>query len=226
MFDIFNIDIASFARQLAIMAVPILIAITCHEVAHGYAAWRMGDPTAKLKGRLTLNPLRHIDLVGTIIVPLLLVLMKSPFLFGWAKPVPVNPRYFADPVRGMMLVSLAGPGSNFALALGFAALYHALFWLAAVLDGAGTGVLMPLVLMAKYGVLINLILGIFNLFPVPPLDGSKILAGFLPYRGAAFIYGLERYGLVLIILLLLTGVLQKILLPLVSAGMRFLGVTV
>lgn len=222
----FDIDIASFARQLAIMAVPVLIAITCHEAAHGFAAWRMGDPTAKLNGRLTLNPLRHIDPVGTIIFPLLLVLVKSPFLFGWAKPVPVNPRYFADPVKGMMLVSLAGPGSNFALALGFAALYHALFWLAAFLDGAGMGVLVPLVLMAGYGVLINLMLGIFNLFPVPPLDGSKILAGFLPHRWAAFIYGLERYGFVLIILLLLTGVLQKVLLPMVAAGMHFLGVTV
>lgn len=217
-------DIASFIQQLAIMAVPVLIAITCHEAAHGFAAWRMGDPTAKLSGRLTLNPFRHIDPVGTIIFPLVLVVMKSPFLFGWAKPVPVNPRYFANPVKGMMLVSLAGPGSNFALALGFAALYHALFWLIAFLDGAGMGIIIPLVLMAQFGVFINLILGIFNLFPVPPLDGSKILAGLLPPQGASFIYSLERYGFVIIILLLLTGVLQRVLLPMVSTGMFLLGV--
>jgi Zn-dependent protease len=216
-------DIETFARQVAIIAIPALIAITFHEAAHGLAAWRLGDPTAKLRGRLTLNPLRHIDPVGTILFPLLLVLMKSPFVFGWAKPVPVDPRYFANPMRGMMLVSLAGPGINFALALGFAALYHALLWLVLLLDGAWVGALMLLVHIAQYGVLFNLVLGIFNLFPIPPLDGSKILAGFLPYKGAAFIYGLERYGFVLIIILLLTGVLQDILLPLVSASLSLLG---
>ena len=109
-------DITSFIRELAIMAVPVLIAITCHEAAHGYAAWRLGDPTAKNAGRLTFNPIRHVDPVGTLLFPLILVLIKSPFLFGWAKPVPVDPRYFQNPVKGMMLVSLAGPGTNFALA--------------------------------------------------------------------------------------------------------------
>ncbi|WP_045222587.1 site-2 protease family protein [Desulfonatronum thioautotrophicum] len=209
-------DIASFIRELAIMAVPLLMAITCHEAAHGYAAWRLGDPTAKLAGRLTFNPIRHVDPVGTVIFPLILVLVKSPFLFGWAKPVPVNPRYFHDPVRGMMLVSLAGPGTNFVLALGFAALFHALIALAVMLGGTGLQVIEPLVLMAQYGVIINLILGIFNLLPIPPLDGAKILAAFLPTRGVQMIYSFERYGFIVIILLLMTGVLQGVLLPMVS----------
>lgn len=219
----FDFNIAVFIRQLAIMAVPVLIAITCHEAAHGYAAWRLGDPTARHAGRLTLNPLKHIDPFGTIIFPLLLVLLKSPFLFGWAKPVPVNPRYFSNPVKGMMLVSLAGPGSNFAMALGFAVLHHGLLGLAELSGGAGMALFAPLALMTWYGVLINLILGVFNLFPVPPLDGSKILAGFLPEKGAVALYRMERYGFILIILLLMSGVLQHVLLPLVSAGMRILG---
>lgn len=219
----FDFDIANFIRQLAIMAVPVLMAITCHEAAHGYAAWRLGDPTAKHAGRLTFNPVRHIDLFGTILFPLLLIIIKSPFLFGWAKPVPVNPRFFSDPVKGMMLVSLAGPGSNFAMALGFAAMHHGLLWYVDISGGAGMSVIAPLALMAWYGVVINLILGVFNLFPVPPLDGSKILAGFLPAKGAAAIYGMERYGFLIIILLLMTGVLQHVLLPLVAAGMSFLG---
>lgn len=209
-------DIASFIRELAIMAVPLLIAITCHEAAHGFAAWRLGDPTAKIAGRLTFNPIRHVDPVGTVIFPLLLVLIKSPFLFGWAKPVPVNPRYFQNPVQGMMLVSLAGPGTNFALAVVFALIFHALIFLAVLLGGSGLNVIEPLVLMARYGVIINLILGIFNLLPIPPLDGAKILAGFLPDEGVRMVYGFERYGFIVIILLLMTGVLQSVLLPLVS----------
>ncbi len=208
-------DIASFIRELAIMAVPVLIAITCHEAAHGYAAWRLGDPTAKNAGRLTFNPIRHIDPVGTVLFPLILVLIKSPFLFGWAKPVPVDPRYFQNPVKGMMLVSLAGPGTNFALALAFAFLFHALIYLAVMLGGAGMSVIEPLVLMAQYGVLVNLILGIFNLLPIPPLDGAKILAGFLPASGVRMIYSFERYGFIVVILLLMTGVLQRVLLPMV-----------
>lgn len=208
-------DIASFIRELAIVAVPVLIAITCHEAAHGYAAWRLGDPTAKHAGRLTFNPIRHIDPVGTILFPLILVLIKSPFLFGWARPVPVDPRYFQNPVKGMMLVSLAGPGTNFALALGFAFIFHVLIVVGAIL-GTGKSVIIPLALMAQYGVLVNLILGLFNLLPIPPLDGSKILAGFLPPGGARMMYGLERYGFVIIIVLLMTGVLQKVLLPVVD----------
>lgn len=211
----FDIEVAAFVRQVAIIAVPVLIAITCHEAAHGFAAWRLGDPTARLAGRLTFNPVKHIDLFGTVAFPLFLLLIKSPFIFGWAKPVPVNPRHFANPVKGMMLVSLAGPGANFALAVGFAAIYHALIWALVTLDGAGAVILQPLALMARYGVFINLILGIFNMFPVPPLDGAKILAGLLPSAGARFLYSLERYGFILIIVLLVTGVLQDILLPMV-----------
>ncbi|GAB6058304.1 site-2 protease family protein [Desulfonatronum parangueonense] len=209
-------DITTFIRELALIAVPVLIAITCHEAAHGFAAWRLGDPTARLAGRLTFNPVRHVDPIGTIAFPLLLVLIKSPFIFGWAKPVPVNPRYFQDPVKGMMLVSLAGPGTNFVLAVAFAAIFHSLVWIAVLLGGAGMSVIEPLALMAQYGVFINLILGIFNLFPIPPLDGAKILAGFLPVEGARFIYNFERYGFIVLILLLMTGVLQSVLLPLVS----------
>jgi Zn-dependent protease len=171
---------------------------------------------------LTFNPIRHVDPMGTVAFPLLLVLIKSPFIFGWAKPVPVDPRYFSDPVRGMMLVSLAGPGTNFALALLFAVLYHSMLWAAVMLGGAGLSVIEPLALMARYGVFINLILGIFNLFPIPPLDGGKILAGLLPLQGARWIYSFERYGFVVVILLLMTGVLQSVLLPMVMFFSRIL----
>lgn len=206
-------DIATYARELAIIALPVLAAITVHEVSHGYVAYLLGDPTAKNAGRLTLNPLKHLDPLGT----LALVLTR---MIGWAKPVPVDPRYFADPKRGMMLVSVAGPASNFAMALVFALLYHALIFSWGIMGGqSSSAVFTPLVLMCQAGVVINLALGIFNLLPIPPLDGSKILAGLLPPDMAHGLLRLERYGFVIILVLALTGMIGKIIFP----AIRYVG---
>ncbi|HDQ41670.1 MAG TPA: site-2 protease family protein [Desulfonatronum sp.] len=206
-------DVATFVRELAIIAVPVLAAITFHELAHGYVAYLLGDPTAKNAGRLTLNPLKHLDPLGTLV----LVLTR---MIGWAKPVPVDPRYFADPKRGMMLVSVAGPACNFLLAMVFALLYHVLIFSWGATGGqASMAMFKPLVLMCQAGVVINLALGIFNLLPIPPLDGSKILAGLLPPNAAHGLLRLERYGFVIILVLALTGMIGKIIFP----AIRYIG---
>ncbi|AGL01966.1 site-2 protease family protein [Desulfoscipio gibsoniae] len=194
------LDLPSLS-ELVLLLPAILIGLTFHEYAHGWMAHRLGDDTARNQGRLTLNPLAHIDPVGF----LMLILFK----FGWAKPVPVNPYNLrTDPARGMLLVSLAGPVANLLVAL-----------VASILLGIG---LLQLVPYAEYfyyvlylTLQINVILAFFNLIPVPPLDGSKILAGLFP-RQSQFIYGMETYGTIILLILLFTGVLGKVLWPLVS----------
>jgi len=182
----------------------ILIALTFHEFAHGFVADRLGDPTPYYQGRLTLNPLPHIDWVGF----LMLILFK----FGWAKPVQVDPRNFKKISRktGMMLVSLAGPGMNMLLALvGMLALK----FMIPFQNGQVAGLFIPLLEPLVY---INLILAAFNLIPLPPLDGSKILAGLLPDAGADFVYSLEQYGPLILLLMIVTNVIGKILWPIVN----------
>jgi len=193
-------DLPSLSELIILLPV-ILISLTFHEFAHGWVAYRLGDNTAKNLGRLTLNPLAHIDPVG--------FLMMILFKFGWAKPVPVNPQNLqTDPARGMMLVSLAGPTANLVVALA-----------ASLLLGLGVLQSIPYADYVAYllylTLQINVILAIFNLIPVPPLDGSKILAGLLPGQ-AQFIYGMETYGMIILMILLFTGILGKILWPLVS----------
>ncbi len=201
-------DIASTIKELSILALPFLLAITCHEAAHGYVAWLLGDPTAKNAGRLTLNPLRHLDPLGT----LALVLTR---MIGWAKPVPVNPSYFKNPQRGMMLVSLAGPAANMILAIMFAMVLKGIFAMdLRDISPLMLRVLQPTALIAKTGVIINLALCFFNLLPLPPLDGSKIVAGFLP-RQAAYKYLSFRYGFVIVILLAVLGLLSKFISPVI-----------
>jgi len=184
--------------------------VILHEVAHGWVAYRLGDPTAKLAGRLTLNPLAHIDLTGTILLPLLLILLRAPFIIGWAKPVPINPLYFRRPYQGMMLVGAAGPLTNLALAGAATALWYPLHQLPA----------MPGLILEGLGalILINIILAAFNLIPIPPLDGSRVLAYFLPPRGRMMLHRLEPFGFlgVLAVLLLLQwgDVLERLILPL------------
>lgn len=187
--------------DLALKVVMLLFAIIIHEVAHGYVAWRFGDPTARFAGRLTLNPLPHIDLFGTIIVPGLLLLTGSSVIFGWAKPVPVNPMNFRHVRAGELAVSAAGPLSNLALAVLFAGLLH--------LGGSNLG----LVKLAFYGVSINLFLALFNLVPIPPLDGSHIVSALLPYRLARLYEQLEPFGFILILVLFYTGIMSLILMP-------------
>ncbi len=198
--------------NILIPVTVFIIVIVLHELAHGYGAFMMGDTTAKDAGRLTLNPVAHLDPVGTIILPAALILMNSPVIFGWAKPVPVNPYNFQDPRKGMLLTSLAGPAANFGLAFIFATFFkmglfppHSAPW---------TFLLM--------GILISLVLGVFNMVPIPPLDGANILASCLP-RGAAESYmQIERYGFIILIALLYLGLFERIILPLVSVLMRFL----
>ncbi len=187
--------------DLALRVVMLLFAVIIHEVAHGYVAWRFGDPTARFAGRLTLNPLPHLDLFGTILVPGLLLLSGSSVIFGWAKPVPVNPMNFRHVRAGELAVSAAGPLSNLALAVLFAGLLH--------LGGGNLG----LVKLAYYGVSINLFLALFNLVPIPPLDGSHIVSALLPYRLARLYNYLEPFGFILILLLFYTGIMSLLLMP-------------
>ncbi|MFP4071198.1 MAG: site-2 protease family protein [Desulfovibrionales bacterium] len=203
-------DISEILREISILAVPFLMAITFHEVAHGYVAYLLGDPTAKNEGRLTLNPLKHLDPMGTLV----LVLTR---MIGWAKPVPVDPRYFKDPRKGMIYVSLAGVTANFILAVLFALLFRVIFfYLNTGTSPVMTNVLIPLALMAKAGVMINLVLGIFNLIPIPPLDGSKVVAGFMPAGMAMNYLSIERYGFFIILFLVFFGFFQKILFPILG----------
>jgi len=201
---------------LTILPVPIILAITLHEVSHGLVARRLGDMTAQMQGRLTLNPLKHIDPIGTVLVPAVL-LATSGVLFGWAKPVPVDPRNFSRPRQHMAIVAVAGPLSNLAMAV---------FWMAVLTLAAkvfnGAGLAHPLMLMADVGVKINLILMVLNLLPVPPLDGGRVVTGILKPRLALKFAQIEPYGIWILLILLFTGVLGKVLLPLMGLFERLL----
>ena len=194
---------------IAIWAVPVLFAITLHEAAHGWVANKLGDPTARQLGRITMNPIKHIDPVGTIAVPLVLV-MLSGFIIGWAKPVPVDMRHFKQPLLDMALVALAGPASNFLMACGWA-----LMITLSTTVLAETSIAIYLLQMGKAGMTINLILMVLNLIPIPPLDGGRVVAGVLPKQMAWSYMRIEPYGMWIILALLVSGVLGKILWPVV-----------
>ncbi|VAW51278.1 FIG004556: membrane metalloprotease [hydrothermal vent metagenome] len=214
---------SSIPYTIAVWAAPVLFAITLHEAAHGWVANKLGDPTAKSLGRITANPLKHIDPMGTIIVPLFLALSTSlvvgqSFIMGWAKPVPVQPRYFKSPLLDMALVAIAGPVSNF-----FMACFWAMFIQLSqtVLEPSQT--LAFLLEMGKNGIIINVVLMVLNLFPIPPLDGGRVVAGVLPPNLAMPFMKLERYGMVIIILLLVSGILGKIMWPIVVHFVKIIG---
>ncbi len=192
-------------QRVVVWVLPVIFAITVHEVAHGWVAKKYGDNTAFMLGRLTLNPIKHIDLLGTIILPGLLLLTGTGFIFGWAKPVPVDPRYFKNPRRDMAIVALAGPVSNLLMAIGWALCAR----LGVVLNMEV--VTLPLIYTGIAGISINLVLALINLLPIPPLDGSRILTGILPSRLAWKYNQLERYGFIILLLLLATGALGAIL---------------
>jgi len=186
--------------------IPLLFfAVVIHECCHGWVAYLNGDDTAKAAGRLTLNPIPHIDLVGTIILPITLILIHSPYLFGWAKPVPINPNRLNNPVKDMAKVGFAGPGANFALAI-LSALIVWLLKMSGVNTTIGFNGLIEK--MLHMNVVINLVLGVFNLVPIPPLDGSRILSAFLPSQMAYRYNMLERYGIFIIFFLLAFGFLN------------------
>ena len=203
-------DAAQFIKTLAIWAIPVLFAITVHEVAHGWVAWKRGDPTAMLMGRLTLNPIKHIDPFGTILLPGILLLLHSPFLFGYAKPVPVNFGGLKDPKRDMVLVAIAGPAANLLMAF----FWTLVLWLGGHLPGALAYLDEPMQLMGKAGIMINVILIIFNLIPIPPLDGGRVAVGLLPPSASIALSRVEPYGFIILIVLLFTGVLWSVLGPL------------
>ncbi len=200
----------TLAQKIAVWVLPILFAITLHEVAHGWLAWLLGDGTAKRLGRLSLNPLRHVDPVGTVAVPLVMMLLGG-FIFGWAKPVPVDFERLRNPKRDMALVALAGPGANLLMALIWALLARFGVWL------EWSYVSVPLIYMAVAGIFFNLILMILNLLPVPPLDGGRVLVGVLPNRWAAMVSQFEPYGMPILLLLLVSGMLGRILGPVIYA---------
>jgi Zn-dependent protease len=195
----------TMVQRIIVWVIPVIFAITVHEVAHGWVAKRHGDKTAWMLGRLTLNPLKHIDPVGTILLPGLLLITGTGFIFGWAKPVPVNPRNLRNPKSDMAIVALAGPMANFVMALGWALIIRAGTFVNAEFFS------MPLIYMGIAGISINLVLAIINLLPIPPLDGSRILSSLLPDRLAWQYNRLERFGFIILLLLLMTGALGAML---------------
>lgn len=199
----------SIVQKIAVWALPLIFAITLHEVAHGFVAMLCGDYTAKLSGRLSLNPLRHIDPFGTVVLPLLMLVFTN-FIFGWAKPVPVDPRNFQRPRRDTALVALAGPASNIVMALFWAAVAK-LGLLLAAHDYQWVGV--PFAYMGEAGIMINIVLGVLNLLPLPPLDGGNILKSLLSPRLAYKFSFIEPYSFFILILLLVSGVLVIIIGP-------------
>jgi Zn-dependent protease len=199
-------------QSILIWVIPVLFAITVHEVAHGWVAYQLGDGSAKMMGRLTLNPIKHIDPFGTIIVPALLYLASVGFIFGWAKPVPVNFDALHSPKRDMLWVAIAGPGVNLLMSIG---------WLIVVVIGNSMKIDI-LMLMGGAGIFINLLLTIFNLLPIPPLDGGRVVSSLLPNRLSYQFDQLEPYGIIILVVLLYLGVFQNVVLPLVNLLLGFL----
>ncbi|KGH21812.1 site-2 protease family protein [Comamonas thiooxydans] len=205
-------ELTELIQTVLIYALPVLFAITIHEAAHGYAARHFGDNTAAMMGRITLNPIKHIDPIGTILMPLLLYFATSgAFLFGYAKPVPVRFDHLRHPKRDMIWVALAGPASNFV---------QAVFWGLLLIVLVGTGLHERFFLeMCRAGILVNLVMWAFNLFPLPPLDGGRILVGMLPWKQAQLVARVEPYGFFIVMALVIAGVVGSYWLrPLMSLG--------
>ena len=200
-----------FIQQAALWAIPLIYAITMHEAAHGWVASKLGDKTAFMLGRVSLSPFRHIDPVGTIIVPLILLFLGG-LLFGWAKPVPVNEYGLKKPKRDIVLVALAGPIANLLMAM----LWGLCLKLSLYLQDLGFEYYILLYSMSQIGIIINIVIGVFNLIPIPPLDGSKVIYSMLNKRARFFYSKLEPFGFIIILTLLVSGILSSILGPIVK----------
>lgn len=201
----------SLAQKITAWLLPVLLAVTVHETAHGWVASYFGDQTAKMLGRLTLNPIKHIDPVGTILVPGLMLLLPGGFVFGWAKPVPVSWRNLRNPKQDMGWVAAAGPLSNL-----FMAICWALLARIALMAGVDSWFALPLLFMGVAGIYINTILMVLNLLPLPPLDGGRVMTGLLPGNAALVFSRIEPYGMFILIALLMSGVLGQIMWPFVE----------
>jgi len=199
-------------QKIVIWAIPILFAITVHEVAHGWVANKLGDPTAKMLGRLTLNPIKHIDPIGTLLVPAILIYFGG-FIFGWAKPVPITWQNLKNPKRDMIYVAAAGPGANFVMALIWALIAK----IAVMMWQPGSSIGLAIVYMGSAGIMINLLLMVLNLIPIPPLDGGRVLSGLLPGKWSVKLDRIEPFGFLIILALLMTGVLGTIIGPVINA---------
>lgn len=209
-------DTNQIIQTIAVYALPVLLAITLHEAAHGYAARAFGDNTAWIAGRITLNPVRHIDPLGTVVMPIAIYLAtQGAFLFGYAKPVPVDFNALRHPKRDMIWVALAGPGAN---------LFQAIVWAAAFIVLRGLGIDEPfLIKTCQAGVFVNVIMMVFNLLPLPPMDGGRVLVGLLPWRAAIAVSRIEPYGFFILLALLLLGLVSEFWMrPLMSVSFAFL----
>jgi Zn-dependent protease len=206
-----NFDINQMLAGLAVGAIPVLFAITLHEVAHGLAARHFGDRTAEMLGRLSLNPLKHIDPMGTIVVPAILYVMGG-VLFGWAKPVPVAFRNLRNPKRDMVFVAIAGPAANLVMGIAWALLLKLIFVFGVTDTLAGEF----LISMCRIGIIINTLLAAFNLLPIPPLDGGRVLRGLVSESIGYYLDRIEPFGLIIIVLLLVSGLLWVLVGPLMA----------
>jgi Zn-dependent protease len=207
----------STVQQISAWVMPVLLAVTVHETAHGWVARRFGDKTAEMLGRLTLNPIKHIDPVGTILVPALMLLLPGGFVFGWAKPVPVDWRNFKHPKQDMAWVAVAGPASNLLMALAWALAARVALGMS-----ADNWIALPLLFMGVAGIFINTILMVLNLLPLPPLDGGRVLTGLLPGPYAYQFARIEPYGFFILVALLVTGVLGVVMWPVVKLFLQLM----
>lgn len=213
----------SLIQNIAVIALPLIFAITLHEVAHGWVASWFGDQTARLSGRLSLNPIRHIDPIGTVILPLFFLLMNSNFIFGWAKPVPVDARNMKNPRSSMAIVSLAGPIANLLMAIAWGLIGRLSNYL---LTGGNVWFGAPLAYMSQYGIQINVVLAALNCLPIPPLDGGHFIGNVLPPR-IAYVYNqIEPYGFFILIFLIMSGLLTAVLKPTVIVLISLVNVIV
>jgi Zn-dependent protease len=202
-------DIGAIIQLISVLAVPMLIAVTFHEVAHGFVADMLGDHTARLAGRLTLNPLSHLDPFGTLVF-----IMTR--MIGWAKPVPVNPHNLKNPIKDMVWVAMAGPAINLILGGIFALVYRATAWIPVPESKFLLMVVDPVGLMIYYGAVINIGLAIFNIIPLPPLDGGRIITGILPHKQALQFSAIEPYGFIILLVLIISGAVDKTIVPVIE----------